>query len=88
MAHVTVYTTTYCPYCTRAKALLTKKSVAFTEIDVTTDDAKRRWLTETTGRHTVPQVFINHRPVGGCDDLYALDRAGQLDALLAEPPSP
>ena len=88
MAQVTVYTTTYCPYCTRAKALLTKKSVAFTEIDVTTDDATRKWLTETTGRHTVPQVFINNRPVGGCDDLYALDRAGHLEALLAEPPSP
>jgi glutaredoxin 3 len=85
MADVKVYITDYCPYCTRAKGLLRRKGVTFTEIDVTHDPDKRTWLTETTGQRTVPQIFINDRPVGGADDLYALDREGKLDALLAEP---
>ncbi|MBL8605442.1 MAG: glutaredoxin 3 [Myxococcales bacterium] len=86
MADVKVYVTSYCPYCVRAKALLSRKKVAFQEIDVTGDDAQRDWLVETTGRRTVPQIFINNQPVGGCDDLYALDRAGELDKLLSASP--
>ncbi len=86
MADVKVYVTDYCPYCTRAKGLLRRKGVAFTEIDVSDDDATRRWLVETTGRRTVPQIFIDGRPVGGSDDLHALDRSGELDRLLGRAP--
>lgn len=82
MADVTIYVTGYCPYCHRAKALLDRKGVAYTAIDVSNDREKRAWLTEVTGQHTVPQTFINGRPVGGCDDLHALDRRGELDRLL------
>jgi glutaredoxin 3 len=85
MAEVTIYTTNYCPYCTRAKMLLKRKNVAFTEIDVTNDQAKRDWLVEASGQRTVPQIFINGRSVGGSDDIHALDRQGRLDELLAEP---
>lgn len=85
MADVKIYTTSYCPYCTRAKALLAKKQVAFTEIDVSSDQAKREWLVEATGQRTVPQIFINGKSVGGSDDIYALDRQGRLDDLLREP---
>lgn len=82
MAEVTIYTTDYCPYCVRAKKLLERKRVAFTEVDVTHDPARRAWLVENTGQRTVPQIFVAGRSVGGCDDLYALDRAGGLDPLL------
>ena len=82
MAEVTIYTTSYCPYCRAATALLSKKKVAFTEIDVTGDDAARAELVTRTGRRTVPQVFIDGRSVGGYDDIAALDRAGRLDELL------
>ncbi len=82
MADVKVYVTDYCPYCTRAKGLLTRKGVPFTEIDVSNDHEKRMWLVETTGRRTVPQIFINDQPVGGSDDLHALERSGELDKLL------
>ena len=82
MADVQIYLTTYCPYCTRAKALLQRKGVPFREINVDNDPAKRTWLREQTGQHTVPQIFIDGRGIGGCDDLHALDRAGQLDRLL------
>jgi glutaredoxin 3 len=81
-AEVIVYVTDYCPYCTRAKGLLKRKGVAFTEIDVTGDDEKRRWLVEKTGQRTVPQIFIDGVSVGGSDDIHALDRAGKLDPLL------
>ena len=81
-AAVTMYATAWCPYCARARALLDRKGVAWNEIDV--DDAPRRTeMIERSGRRTVPQIFIGDRHVGGCDDLYALDAAGQLDALLA-----
>lgn len=84
MADVTIYTTQTCPYCVRAKALLTKKGAAFREIDVSMDDALRQEMTERAGgRRTVPQIFINGRHVGGSDDLAALDQAGKLDALLS-----
>jgi glutaredoxin 3 len=82
-ADVRVYTTDYCPYCNRAKDLLRKKGVTFEEIDVTNSQEQRQFLIEATGQRTVPQIFINQKPVGGCDDLYALERAGKLDALLA-----
>lgn len=82
MADVKVYVTDYCPYCTRAKGLLTRKGVAFTEIDVSDDPETRAWLLSTTKMRTVPQIFIDGRPVGGSDDLHALERSGQLDKLL------
>lgn len=85
MADVQIYTTSYCAFCLRAKALLKKKGVAFTEIDVSNDDEKRDWLVATTRQRTVPQIFINQKSVGGCDDLYDLDRAGELDDLLRQP---
>jgi glutaredoxin 3 len=85
-ADVEIYVTTYCPYCVRAKGLLKRKGVAFKEIDVTGDDAMRAWLVEQTGQRTVPQIFINGVSVGGSDDIHALDRAGKLDALLAQSP--
>lgn len=78
---VVVYSTTYCGYCVRAKMLLNRKGIAFTEMDVTDDDAKRAWLVTTTGRRTVPQIFIDDKPIGGFDELAALDRAGELDRL-------
>jgi len=82
MPSVTIYTTPYCPYCVRAKRLLDGKGVAYREIDVAGDHDQRAWLREKTGRRTVPQIFIDERAVGGCDDLYALERAGELDKLL------
>lgn len=81
---IELYTTTYCPYCVKAKALLTRKGAKFEEIDVTGDDAARMALVEKSGgRKTVPQIFIHGQHIGGCDDLYALDKEGKLDALLA-----
>jgi glutaredoxin 3 len=85
-AHVVMYRTPICPYCIRAKALLQKKGVPFEEVDVSRDDAKRAWLIDATGQRTVPQIFINGRSVGGCDELHALEHHGELDRLLAEPP--
>jgi glutaredoxin 3 len=81
---ITIYTQELCGYCARAKALLTRKGVAFTEIDVTYDPEQRRIMKErTNGARTVPQIFIGTTLVGGCDDLHALDSAGKLDPLLA-----
>lgn len=83
MQPVEIYTTPFCPYCLDAKALLKKKNVAFTEIDVSRDRELRRKMTErANGGTTVPQIFIGATHVGGCDDLYALDSAGGLDPLL------
>ncbi len=82
MAPVTIYTTSYCVYCWRAKSLLEKRGVPFTEVDVTGNDEKRAWLVETTGRKTVPQIFIAEKPVGGFDDLAGLAKSGELDRLL------
>jgi glutaredoxin 3 len=83
MSPIEIYITRYCPYCVAAKSLLTRKGVEFTEIDVS-GDAKRRsqMVARAKGRMTVPQIFIGSFHVGGFDDLYALDRSGQLDALL------
>ena len=82
MADVKIYTSQWCGYCTAALRLLRQKGVAFQEIDCTRDPDKRRWLVETTGRRTVPQVFIDGRAVGGFTDLRALDERGVLDRLL------
>lgn len=86
-ARVTVYTTAYCPYCTRAKSLLSQKKVAFDEIAVDDRSDLRTWLVERSGQRTVPQVFVNGVAVGGFTDLVALDRRGELDPLLARDPS-
>lgn len=85
MSDVQVYTTDYCPYCRRAKALLTKRGIPFEEIDVTHDEEKRAWLVKTTGRRTVPQIFIKGEPIGGSDDLHALDKSGELTKKLSAP---
>lgn len=86
MAKVEVYTTTFCPFCTRAKSLLKSKGVAFDEIDVTDDDELREKMVEMAGgRRTVPEIFINGRIVGGFDELRALEVQGKLDELLAQP---
>jgi glutaredoxin 3 len=84
MADVVVYRTPTCGWCFRAHHLLRAKGVSFTEVDVSRDPAKRQWLLDVTRRRTVPQVFINGKPVGGFDDLVRLDRSGELDRLLAE----
>ena len=80
---VVIYTRDFCGFCTRAKALLTKKGVAFTEINAGMDRALRAEMMERSGRNTFPQIFIGDIHVGGCDDLHALEAAGELDALLA-----
>lgn len=82
MPKVQVYTTRSCPYCLRAKALLGKKGVAFEEIDVENDDARRAWLVEASGQRTVPQIFVDGRSLGGYTDIEALDRQGRLDPIL------
>ncbi len=80
---VTIYTTPYCPYCTRAKGLLKQKGVNFDEIDVSLSPDKRREMVERAkGGYTVPQIFIGDIHVGGCDDLHALDAKGELDPIL------
>ena len=84
MPPITIYTTKYCPYCHAAKDLLRKKAAPFSEIDVTGDREERdRMRVRAQGRNTVPQIFIGERHIGGCDDLYDLDAAGQLDPLLS-----
>ncbi|MBK8769714.1 MAG: glutaredoxin 3 [Rhizobiales bacterium] len=83
MPEITIYTTPFCGYCHRAKSLLKRKNVPFTEIDVSGDPALRQQMMERAhGRRTVPQVFIGDTHVGGSDDLLALDAAGKLDSLL------
>lgn len=83
MAKVIVYSSDHCPYCVKAKSLLERKDVAFEEINITNDDQARQALVEkANGLRTVPQIFINDRHIGGCDELYALDGKGELDPLL------
>ncbi|RRH78417.1 glutaredoxin 3 [Falsigemmobacter faecalis] len=85
MSIVEIYTTPTCPYCQRAKRLLTAKGVAFTEIDVSRDPGLREKMTlRANGGRTVPQIFINDRLIGGSDDIHALDAAGKLDPLLKD----
>ncbi|MBA1241289.1 glutaredoxin 3 [Pseudomonas japonica] len=82
MAQIVVYSSDWCPYCSRAKALLAKKGVAFEEIRVDGQPQLRAEMTKKAGRTSVPQIWIGDYHVGGCDDLYALERAGKLDPLL------
>lgn len=84
MPKVEIYTTMLCPYCFRAKKLLEKKGVTYSEIDVSTDpDGRAKMRARAGGSHTVPQIFIGDTHVGGCDELYALEQTGALDPLLA-----
>ena len=82
MADVTIYTTVSCPYCVQAKRLLDHKGVAYSEIDVTGDYDRRQEMMRTSGRRTVPQIFIDGQSIGGFDELYALEQSGELDVLL------
>lgn len=84
MKHVEIYTSPTCGFCHMAKRLLASKDVNFAEVDLSRQPDKRsEMLSRAGGSHTVPQIFIGDMHVGGCDDLYALERAGKLDALLA-----
>lgn len=83
VAKIEIYTTMLCPYCQRAKALLDKKGVAYTEYEVDAEPGKlEEMLKRSDGRRSVPQIFIDGKGIGGSDDLHALDRQGKLDALL------
>jgi len=83
MAKVEVYSGDYCPYCSRAKALLTQRDIEFTEYNVQNEPERRQEMAKRApGARTIPQIFINDRHVGGCDDLYALDRQGELSNWL------
>lgn len=82
MTIVEIYTTAVCPYCVRAKQLLDRKKIAYTEIRVDVDEKKRDEMISRSQRKSVPQIFINGKSIGGCDDLYALDASHQLDDLL------
>ncbi|AAV86942.1 glutaredoxin [Anaplasma marginale str. Dawn] len=79
MREVLIYTKVPCPYCTRAKALFNKKNVPFKEIDITDNPEAMREMVERSGRRTVPQIFIDGKSIGGCDDLYALYESGELE---------
>ena len=79
---ITLYVTGWCPYCQRAKALLTARNLVFNEIDVDDDAKFRQEMIARSGRRTVPQIFIGEKHVGGCDDLFALEGSGELDRLI------
>ncbi len=81
--NVVLYTTKFCPFCVRAKSLLTHKGVSFEEIGVDFNPSKRQEMMRKSGRHTVPQIWIGETHVGGCDELFMLERDGKLDGLLA-----
>jgi glutaredoxin 3 len=81
-AVVTVYMSDWCPYCQRAKNLLQQKHAVITEINVEEDPKSREEMIARSNRRTVPQIFIGDKHVGGCDELYALDRSGELDRLI------
>ncbi len=83
MAEVEMYTTMFCPYCSRARAVLQSKGVEFVEIDIAEEPGRRaEMIRRAGGRTTVPQIFVDGEHIGGCDDLVALDRAGKLDPKL------
>lgn len=82
MNSVVIYTTQWCPYCLRAKRLLTSKGVRFNEVDVAPDRTLRTEMEKKSGRRTVPQIWIGEHHVGGCDELYELERRNELNALL------
>ena len=79
---VTLYVSDWCPYCERAKVLLTQKNVDFREVNVEDDAKLREEMITRSNRRTVPQIFIGGKHVGGCDDLFELDRSGELDRLI------
>jgi glutaredoxin 3 len=83
MADVIVYSSAHCPYCVMAKQLLERKGVAYKEIRVDLEPAKREEMMQKSKQRTVPQIFINDQPVGGYTDLLAIDRANKLDQMLA-----
>ena len=83
MAKVTIYTRPFCPYCSRALALLNEKGADFTEIEAGMDPALRQEMMQRSGRNTFPQIFVGDQHIGGCDDMMALEEQGKLDALLA-----
>jgi len=83
---VVIYLTGWCPYCSRARALLDSKGVAYTQIDIEATPGGRDDMIARTGRRTVPQIYIGDHHVGGCDDLHELDRTGGLDPLLHPAP--
>jgi glutaredoxin 3 len=85
MARIEIYTTPFCGYCARAKGLLDKKGAAYEEMDVMMDEKKRSEMRDRSKRTTVPQIFINGQHIGGSDELVALEQAGKLDPLLAQP---
>lgn len=80
---IVIYSSDWCPFCTRAKQLLASKGVSYQEINVDSQPQLRAEMTRLTGRTSVPQIFIDDQPIGGCDDLYALERQGKLDPLLS-----
>ena len=83
MAHIVIYTKPTCPYCMKAKDILTQKGQTFTEINIAGNDALRsEMISKANGRHTVPQIFINDAHIGGCDDLVACQLSGELDKKL------
>lgn len=83
MQPVEIYTSPLCGFCHAAKRLLTQKGVSFAEVDVLADPSRKpEMMQRANGRHTVPQIFIGETHVGGCDELYALERAGKLDPML------
>lgn len=84
MKSVKIYLTQWCPYCVRARALLDSRGIPYEAIDVDGDSETRAWLREVTKRRTVPQIFIGDDPIGGSDELAALDRSGELERLLAD----
>lgn len=84
MTQIEIYTSPLCGFCHAAKRLLTTKGASFSEIDISgKPDLRQEMMQRANGRHTVPQIFIAGQHVGGCDDLYALERSGKLDGLLA-----
>lgn len=85
-ADVRIYTTSWCPYCHRAKSLLKKKGVRYDEINVEGRDDLRAWLRDASGQTTVPQTFVNGKAIGGYSDMAELDDEGRLDGLLKEAP--
>jgi glutaredoxin 3 len=84
MKPVKMYVTMFCPYCTAAKTLLTKKGVPFEEIDATGNSELRQEIMERSGQHTVPQIFINEESIGGFSELNEMEMCGELDEMLAE----
>jgi len=86
MSKVTIYTRGFCPYCSRAVSLLREKQVEFDEIDAGMNvEKKAEMVQRSNGARTFPQIFIGDRHIGGCDDMMALERAGKLDPMLAQP---